>query len=866
MHKFVDIWDEAIKVSPDIYGREYQEREARFKKFDAGDFQPGVVRSIGERWDGQPHRFFVIKTNGKSFVGSKLLSEIVTKHGSPGFFCSKISKEMILGELEYIQTSQEGVDLFYTEVGKREIETFFDSLRDSSTAEIYYPFVQLVGTDKAEIHTPDNGWHIDENRAFLLGMGEIHLRALSARFMRNLDTQNLVVYDPACSTGQFLFELKQAHPDIHTIGQDISADMIRFAEGKADELYVGDSLHPKPAEKSVDLIFFRFLNTEVVSRSKAIILFRSVMRCLKDGGHAVLFGHTPVLLNKAELLNEGCHVRSCIETVDGSVVQFYVIQKENQRERLYLRPDVIVEPLIAQYRASPYLFQPASAAMLLKRLVGKLLKSFADDPQTHVQAVSNPRLKGGPFLTLERDKAESARHLYADLTERLKPLFQVAETFERLGTALADESGASLERYLDDIPVDLAACIELTYDAWNRAHFNINEPMLYRSKYFDRALQSFLIYKGDPDEKDFALSTPRIARPDAFVFQRSFNDDAMRRLFATRSHGIDEAEVLMLSEALGVDLKRTIEFLGLFTNQPPRYGIGAARTDRDEVDYFGHACVLVRSAGLSVLVDPFISYATSKDDSRLTIADLPDTIDAVLITHLHIDHFCIETLLNIRHRVGIILVPSCAGSTLLDPSPFMVLQSLGFESVMELKSFQTFQLNETVSVQALPFQGEHGELNVTSKAMFSISTAHSGYLFVADARFDNTHHLARIAELVNRRVDTVFIGMESKGAPFTWLYGPLMACQTGRKHAETRRLNGSCSRRASELVNAFQPSTVFVYALGREPWLAPIMAVEADGDTKIQDEIDLFIDSCGRLQKRVAVLCGTRHLTEITHA
>ncbi|RQS26588.1 class I SAM-dependent methyltransferase [Burkholderia sp. Bp8992] len=331
MHKFVDIWDEAIKVSPEIYRHEYQEREARVRKFEAGDYHPGAIRSANERWDGQPHRFFIVKTGEQSFVGSKILSDIVTKHGSPGFFCSKISSEMILGRLEYFQTSQEGVEVFYTEMEKRGIEAVLASLKASATAEIHYPFVQLVGADKVEINTPGNGWHIDEHRAHLLGLGEIYLRRLSACFLNNLNTRNLVVYDPACSTGQFLFELKQAHPGIYTIGQDISADMIRFAEGKADELHVGDSLHPKPAEKSVDLIFFRFLNAEVVSRSKALDLFRSVMRCLKDGGYAVLFGHTPVLLNRSELLGEGCRVHSCVATVeDGSVVQFYVIQKEGE--------------------------------------------------------------------------------------------------------------------------------------------------------------------------------------------------------------------------------------------------------------------------------------------------------------------------------------------------------------------------------------------------------------------------------------------------------------------------------------------------------------------------------------------------------
>ncbi|WP_338641335.1 hypothetical protein [Burkholderia pyrrocinia] len=139
-----------------------------------------------------------------------------------------------------------------------------------------------------------------------------------------------------------------------------------------------------------------------------------------------------------------------------------------------------------------------------------------------------------------------------------------------------------------------------------------------------------------------------------------------------------------------------------------------------------------------------------------------------------------------------------------------MLRFVGFGNVVELTSFQKLPLGETVAVQALPFHGEHGKLNLASKVMFAFSTEHSAYLIVADARFDDMRYLERVAKFVERNADAMFIGMESKEAPFMCLYWSQMACQTGRVHAKTQSLSGSCSHRASELVIAFRSSMVFV--------------------------------------------------------
>jgi hypothetical protein len=67
--------------------------------------------------------------------------------------------------------------------------------------------------------------------------------------------------------------------------------------------------------------------------------------------------------------------------------------------------------------------------------------------------------------------------------------------------------------------------------------------------------------------------------------------------------------------------------------------------------------------------------------------------------------------------------------------------------------------------------------------------------------------------------------MESEGGPLSWIYGPLLTTPLPRKMDQSRRLNGSNAERALELVRRLSPAQVFVYAMGREPWLGHIMAM-----------------------------------------
>ena len=103
-----------------------------------------------------------------------------------------------------------------------------------------------------------------------------------------------------------------------------------------------------------------------------------------------------------------------------------------------------------------------------------------------------------------------------------------------------------------------------------------------------------------------------------------------------------------------------MEIFSQFFTDKPMFKSSNYSQDDIRIRYFGHACVLLQTKDCNILLDPFISYAYDNDLKRFSFIDLPDNIDLVCITHSHQDHFHLETLLHIRHKVKLIIVPQNA--------------------------------------------------------------------------------------------------------------------------------------------------------------------------------------------------------------
>lgn len=71
--------------------------------------------------------------------------------------------------------------------------------------------------------------------SFLLN-GERSQRKISVDLIRSDGMFSPIIYDPACSTGDFLYSIKAAIPDAIVIGQDLSQDMCAQASQKIDRV------------------------------------------------------------------------------------------------------------------------------------------------------------------------------------------------------------------------------------------------------------------------------------------------------------------------------------------------------------------------------------------------------------------------------------------------------------------------------------------------------------------------------------------------------------------------------------------------------------------------------------------------------
>ena len=322
------------------------------------------------------------------------------------------------------------------------------------------------------------------------------------------------------------------------------------------------------------------------------------------------------------------------------------------------------------------------------------------------------------------------------------------------------------------------------------------------------------------DDRPFVLSTPRLEKKDSVEIHVPIASEVIDRLCALKYKPATRQEIRQLLALSPEDQPRFESFL---TPEPPKkYEPYTGPTARWR--YFGHACILLETGGLSILMDPVLSYTYETDISRYTYDDLPPVIDYVLITHNHQDHILFETLLQLRHRIRNIIVPRNSGGSLQDPSLRLLLKQCGFHNVIELAEMEEIPFPDG-RIVALPFLGEHGDLNVQTKAAWHVGAHGHKFLFAADSCNISPKLYEHLHKLIGD-IEVLFVGMECNGAPMSWIYGPLLTQRIERQKDHSRRLAGSDYERARAIVEELHCREVYVYAMGQEPWLNYVMSVK----------------------------------------
>jgi L-ascorbate metabolism protein UlaG (beta-lactamase superfamily) len=507
---------------------------------------------------------------------------------------------------------------------------------------------------------------------------------------------------------------------------------------------------------------------------------------------------------------------------------------------VYLKPNVLAEPLVCNWYAWTHLIQPVTAGRNIVDRHLSIMRSFVQTPQVHLAATRNPAMVGGPFISYGPERVKDIKALIERTLRDQAPLITLAEAAKQLDDLLRKEArGFSLEPLYSRVPEPLRGYVELVYDLNHNPSFRLIESLLYESPYYDTSMQSFALclIEGDK-ERPFVLSTPRLAEEGLLLVDRPFHHEGFDELFSMKRQPKPYGAI---KELLGVGDGDDALFRSFFTDEEPapyfQYEGQGMRTR-----YFGHACILVEAKGVSILSDPVLSYEYHADLPRYTYSNLPDRIDYVVITHNHQDHVLLETLIQIRHKIGAIVVPRGGGGGLQDPSLKMVLQRIGFKSVIEIDEMETIEI-EGGTLTGIPFMGEHSDLDIRTKMAYLVRLEAGSSLLAADS----CNIEPRIYEHVQRivgDVDVLFLGMECDGAPLSWLYGPLITRPLDRKIDHSRRLSGSNYERGIDMVNRFRCKEAYVYAMGMEPWLKYIMAKDYTPDSDPIIASDRLIEDC----------------------
>jgi len=508
-------------------------------------------------------------------------------------------------------------------------------------------------------------------------------------------------------------------------------------------------------------------------------------------------------------------------------------------EYVYLRNITKVEPLIAGWYAWCHLASPVQLALNMAYRYAPSLRSFIANAAVHEAASKNPKNLGGSFMELTREDLPAVKKLFQETQDKLSHLYSFADDLFKLDRRLQDESGHSLDRLYDDLPPTLAGMVEVSYDINHHPSMRVLEELAHSGGLSSQLSQEVSFTRVRDEKRNFFLNTPRLATSDRMIVSIPFADQRIDLLSRAR---IEAVEFTDLANALGVPEEAYSHFRDYFTDEAPVRKEPEYRGDDVRIRYFGHACVLIQTAQTSVLVDPFLTWDDYDSEDHLSFDDLPDHIDYVFLTHNHEDHFNVELLLQLRSRIGCILVPRNNPNCMADPSMRLALKALGFDRVKSMDWMDSIAIPDG-TITSVPSYGEHSDINISSKHGMHLSIKGRSFLFLADSDCKDRKLYQRIASVLGD-VDTIFIGMECVGAPLTWMYGCYLSKPISRKDDESRRLAGSDAARASAFPEIFNCKNIYVYAMGQEPWMTFACGPQFTSESKQLIESNKFVSAC----------------------
>ena len=144
---------------------------------------------------------------------------------------------------------------------------------------------------------------------------------------------------------------------------------------------------------------------------------------------------------------------------------------------------------------------------------------------------------GGPFMDFQGSNCvEEIKALRDRTVKDCAELLELSKAITQLDELLASKAkGFCIQDLYAEVPGPLQGYVELVYDLNNHPSFRLLEPLLYKSRYYDRSLQSLMLSTISKDDRPFVLSTPRLSNGHTVELNLPFENESIDALFQMKT-------------------------------------------------------------------------------------------------------------------------------------------------------------------------------------------------------------------------------------------------------------------------------------------------------------------------------------------
>lgn len=234
---------------------------------------------------------------------------------------------------------------------------------------------------------------------------------------------------------------------------------------------------------------------------------------------------------------------------------------------VFLKPNLVIEPLVERWYAWPHIISPVTASLNVTKKHLEIMNSYVESPEYHLNATKDPKMRGGPFIDYEENRAPEVVTLIDQTLEKQSDLLSLAFALQELNNMLCKKAkGYSLELLYSQVPEILKGYVELVYDLNNNPSFRVFEQLLYNSKYYKANCQSVALWLTNNDSRPFSLSTPRLGANNIMNFEIPFNSPLIDALSKMKRVSRSYEEIKEMFEIKGEEDEL---FQSFFIDTPP---------------------------------------------------------------------------------------------------------------------------------------------------------------------------------------------------------------------------------------------------------------------------------------------------------